>query len=51
MHFLRFELTDEMADALKYGMALAVGSDHPHYQARIEALPKDIRDCLVKDLA
>ena len=51
VHFLRFELTDEMADALKYGMALAAGIDHPHYQARLEAVPKEIRDSLVKDLA
>jgi len=50
VHFLRFELTDEMADALKYGMAVAIGIDHPHYQARIEALPTPARDSLVKDL-
>ena len=30
VHFLRFELTREMADALKYGVALAIGVDHPH---------------------
>ena len=51
VHFLRFELTDEMADALKYGMTLAVGIDHPHYQARIDALLPPARDSLVKDLA
>jgi len=50
VHFLRFELTDEMAEALKYGMALAMGIDHPHYQARTEALPAPARDSLVKDL-
>src|SRR5512135_667946 len=31
VHFLRFELTGEMVEALKYGMSLAVGIDHPHY--------------------
>jgi hypothetical protein len=51
VHFLRFELSDEMADALKYGMALAVGIDHAHYNARIDALPAPIRDSLVRDLA
>ena len=51
VHFLRFELTSEMADALKYGMSLAIGVDHPHYQARLDAVPKEIRDSLVRDLA
>ena len=50
VHFLRFELTDEMADALKYGVSLAVGIDHPHYQARIDALPAEARASLLKDL-
>ena len=39
VHFLRFELTDEMAAALKYGVGLAVGVDHPNYTAKIDALP------------
>jgi hypothetical protein len=51
VHFLRFELTDEMADALKYGMALAIGVDHPHYQARVDPLPVEAREALIKDLA
>jgi hypothetical protein len=50
VHFLRFELTDEMADALKYGMSLAVGIDHPHYRARIDSLPAPSRDALAGDL-
>ena len=50
VHFLRFELTDEMADALKYGMTLSMGIDHPHYQARIEPVPPPARDSLLKDL-
>ena len=50
VHFLRFEVSDEMADALKYGMTLAAGIDHPHYQARIEALSAPVRESLVKDL-
>jgi len=51
VHFLRFELTDEMADALKYGMTLAVGIDHPHYAARLDPLRVEARDALLKDLA
>jgi hypothetical protein len=51
VHFLRFELTPEMADALKYGIGLSMGVDHPHYRAAIEPLPAPARDALVKDLA
>ena len=51
VHFLRFELTDEMADALKYGVALSIGIDHPHYQAKLDPVPAEIRGALVKDLS
>ena len=51
VHFLRFELTPEMADALKYGMTLGMGIDHPHYQARLEPVPAPVREALLKDLA
>ena len=51
VHFLRFELTREMADALKYGMALSMGVDHPHYQAKLEPVPAPVREALLKDLA
>ena len=50
VHFLRFELTDEMADALKYGVSLSIGIDHPHYQAKLDPVPADVRAALVKDL-
>ena len=51
VHFLRFELTKEMADALKYGVALAMGVDHPHYNALLDPVPAEIRSALLKDLA
>ncbi|HET7728764.1 MAG TPA: DUF3501 family protein [Usitatibacter sp.] len=51
VHFLRFELTDEMAEALKYGMALAIGIDHPHYKASLDPVPPEIRAALARDLA
>ena len=50
VHFLRFELTSEMADALKYGMALAIGIDHPHYSVAFDPVPSDSRAALAKDL-
>ena len=51
VHFLRFELTDEMAASLKYGVGLGIGIDHPAYSAEIAALPSNIRKSLVIDLA
>jgi hypothetical protein len=51
VHFLRFELSREMAEALKYGVGLAVGVDHPHYQAALDPVGPATRAALVKDLA
>jgi len=51
VHFLRFELTDEMAEALKYGMTLSIGVDHPHYTAKVDPVAAEVRAALVKDLS
>ena len=51
VHFLRFELNEEMAKALKYGVGLAVGVDHPEYRAEVPAVPLNIRNSLAGDLA
>jgi hypothetical protein len=51
VHFLRFELPEPMAQALKEGAGLAIGVDHPEYRAEIPALPRQVRDALVADLA
>jgi hypothetical protein len=51
VHFLRFELTAEMISALKYGVALGFGVDHPNYQAEIPAVDAATRQSLVADLA
>ena len=50
VHFLRFELDEAMAQALKKGAGLTIGVDHPRYSATLEA-PSAVRDSLVKDLA
>jgi hypothetical protein len=50
VHFLRFELTREMAEALKYGVSLAIGVDHPHYRAALDPVSPEVRTSLVKDL-
>jgi hypothetical protein len=51
VHFLRFELTAPMAQALKHGAALAAGIDHPAYSASIDPLPAAVTAALVRDLA
>lgn len=51
VHFLRFELTPEMAESLKYGVGLCVGIDHPQYKAKVDPLPADIRTALARDIA
>jgi hypothetical protein len=51
VHFLRFELSDAMAAALKAGAELAIGIDHPDYRHEIPALAADVRAALLADLA
>ena len=51
VHFLRFELTVEMIAALKYGVGLAIGVDHPQYTAALPAVGEETRKALVADLA
>ena len=50
VHFLRFELTREMVAALKYGVALSIGVDHPNYAAALDPVPAEVRAALLKDL-
>ena len=50
VHFLRFELSEGMAEALRRGASLIIGVDHPRYAAAVEARPA-VRDSLAKDMA
>ncbi len=50
VHFLRFEVSDEMAKALKYGVGLSLGVDHANYQIEIGVVAAQVRASLVKDL-
>lgn len=50
VHFMRFELSQEMVTALKEGAALSIGIDHPDYQHAIEAVSGSMRDSLLADL-
>jgi hypothetical protein len=50
VHFLRFELSDDMVAALKSGAALAAGIDHPAYQHALDPVAENIRAALLSDL-
>jgi hypothetical protein len=50
VHFLRFELGEAMAAALKGGAALAVGIDHPNYRHELAPVHEAVRAALVADL-
>lgn len=50
VHFLRFELSEQMVAAAKSGLVIKAGVDHPAYQHEV-TLPENIRESLVSDLA
>ena len=50
VHFLRFELGPAAA-RLKQGASLAIGVDHPQYNAKLDPVPQEIRAALVRDFA
>jgi hypothetical protein len=50
VHFMRFELTPEMAAAVKGGATVSMGIDHPAYTYAVEPIPQNIRDSLAGDL-
>lgn len=51
VHFMRFELDEDMAAALKYGVALTIGVEHPACSFKLDPVPAEIRASLVRDLA
>jgi hypothetical protein len=50
VHFLRFELSAEMVEAVKNGASVSIGIDHPAYTYAAEPIPQNIRDSLAGDL-
>jgi hypothetical protein len=50
VHFLRFELTAEMAEAVKNGAPVSMGIDHPAYTYAAEPIAQNVRDSLAEDL-
>lgn len=50
VHFLRFELTQNMIQALQQDASLSMGIDHPVYQAQIQQVDNKVRNSLINDL-
>ncbi|MGB5570392.1 MAG: DUF3501 family protein [Sedimenticolaceae bacterium] len=50
VHFLRFELTPEMAAAVRNGAPVSMGIDHSAYTYEAQPIPQNIRDSLAADL-
>jgi hypothetical protein len=50
VHFVRFELTPEMIETVKYGVGVAIGVDHPAYTFTLPAASDATRRALVADL-
>jgi hypothetical protein len=51
VHFLRFELTSPMIESAKQGAEINMGVEHDHYHYETGALPLNITESLVSDLA
>ena len=50
VHFMRFELTDDMVAAINAGADIHAGIDHENYQHSLSPLPENIRNSLAADL-
>tara|TARA_B100000029_G_C17512353_1_gene936784 strand:- start:6 stop:590 length:585 start_codon:yes stop_codon:yes gene_type:complete len=50
VHFLRFQLKNEMIESLKLGSQLSAGIDHPAYFHIVDPIPENIRSSLISDL-
>jgi hypothetical protein len=51
VHFMRYELDDDMITAVKAGAAISAGVEHDNYQAVASPIATNIRDSLASDLA
>jgi hypothetical protein len=50
VHFVRFELTQAMKNALQSGAQMMIGCDHPNYPVHLEELPQETLASLLHDL-
>lgn len=51
VHFSRFEFTTDMVAAIKNGAAIAMGSDHPNYNYRVDEIDPETQGSLIEDFA
>lgn len=51
VHFLRFQLTEEVLEALRKGSDFSFGIDHPNYSHEASKLSEVFRAALLEDLA
>ena len=51
VHFLRFELTQEMIEILRSGAGLGMGIDHEHYRHAVPEARAAVRKSLLADLS
>ena len=49
VHFIRFELSQEMIDALRGGAVLSMGIDHPAYDHTVAGIAGAVRESLLED--
>jgi hypothetical protein len=50
VHFMRFELTNEMVSAVKDGASISAGISHDAYNYSLNPIPLNIQEALAKDL-
>ena len=51
VHFSRFEFTADMIKAIKSGVPIAMGVDHPKYNYRVYEIDPETQGALTKDFA
>lgn len=49
VHFLRFELSSSMVEAVRSGASVSIGVDHAHYRHSLSPVPGTVRDALRRD--
>ena len=49
VHFLRFEFPPPAVAAFRGGRSVAVGIDHPNYQARVDEIAAEVQGSLARD--